>query len=85
MVWDVSTDQTQASWGELGYYHRRICFSEGFVSVTFFKNELSFPNAMFHTTEHNVDVICSCLTFHGTQPIFPIDNYNCVRLRMNTA
>ena len=32
-----------------------------------FENELLFPNAMFPTTEHNLDVIYRRLTSYGTE------------------
>ena len=32
-----------------------------------FENELPFPNVMFHTTEHNLDVIYRHLTSYGTE------------------
>ena len=32
-----------------------------------FENELPFPNAMFHTTEHNLDVIYSHLTSYRNE------------------
>ena len=32
-----------------------------------FENELPFPNVMFHTTEHSLDVIYRHLTSYGTE------------------